>query len=122
MFLPKEIDFDPYRELFKGSCFDPNRKGRQELVYVGAGQPESPYSFFDDEEPQALIDSYPSSSNNAVPQSNDIPPLWQEGDPLIEPNAVQTNPDGRKFLVAVEQREISEPNICTRNAQDSELD
>ena len=65
----KEIDFDPYRELFKGSCFDPNRKGRQELVYVGAGQPESPYSFFDDEEPQALIDSYPSSSIMQSPKA-----------------------------------------------------
>lgn len=116
----KEIDFDPYRKLFEGSCLDPNRQGRQELVYVGSGRPESPYNFFDDEEPQALIDSYQSESNNLDSEDNNIPPLWQEGDPLIEPNAIQTNSDGRKFLVAVEEREISEPNICDRDAQDLE--
>ena len=114
----KEVDFDPYRKLFDGSCLDPNRKGRQELVYVGSGRPESPYNFFDDEEPQALIDSYPPEFNNLDSKSNNVPPLWQEGDPLIEPNAVQTNPDGRKFLVAVEEREISQPSVCTGNAED----
>lgn len=117
----REIDVNLYQELFEGSCLDPNRNGRQEIVYVGGGRPESPYNFFDDEEPQALKDTYPTNSERSDSQSNnDVPPLWQEGDPLIEPNAVQTNADGRKFLVAIESREISEPTVCNRNAEDLE--
>jgi filamentous hemagglutinin family protein len=124
----REINFELYRELFEGSCLDPNRPQRTELVYIGGGVPESPYNFSDDDPFMVSAEVNPSESGNTPPQpnskpnnsqsNNNIPPLWKEGDPLIEPNAVQTNPDGRTFLVAVEERQISEPQVCTRDADD----
>ena len=114
----RELNLEPYRELIEGSCLDPNRPGRSELVYRGGGVPESPYNFFDDDPFVGLADEASSepqpNSQPSNPQSNNnIPPLWQEGEPLIEPNAVQTNADGRTFLVAVQERKINQPKVCT---------
>ncbi|WP_172657334.1 filamentous hemagglutinin N-terminal domain-containing protein [Myxosarcina sp. GI1] len=119
----RELNLESYRELLKGSCLDPNRPERSELVYLGGGVPESPYNFFDDEDPIVTADEVPSEPKpNSKPSNrqtnNNVPPIWQEGDPLIEPNAVQTNADGRTFLVAVQEREISQPQVCTREAAD----
>ena len=55
------------------------------------------------------------------PESN-VPPTWQKGDPVVEANAVQINPDGRKFLVVKEQVEAAESQICNYDPEERNQD
>lgn len=116
----REINSNSYRELIEGSCLDRERPGRERLIIIGKGVPESPDNFFDGEPITTGVverENTPSQQSN-----NDLPKLPKEGEPLIEPNAVQINPDGRKFLVAVTEvpTSVSEAGVCTRNAEDLE--
>ena len=55
-----------------------------------------------------------------VESEDNVPPLWKEGDPVIEGNMIQTNPDGSVFFVAVDKEKTVEPMVCTREAEDRE--
>ena len=53
-------------------------------------------------------------------QTNEVPPLsldWQPGMPRLEPNAVQINPNGKKYMVRIEEIVDPKDPVCTREAR-----
>ena len=114
----KEVDFYSNQQLFPDGCN--NRNGsRMKIAYLNSGSPESPDDFFDDDEPLSLQSGEESVSYIPEVESEDnVPPLWQEGDPVIEGNMIQTNSDGRVYFVAVDQEKTAESMVCTREAED----
>ena len=82
------------RELLKQRCLNPrNPKGK--IVDVGrAGVPANPDNFFDDEEVIAI-----EGIENNEAQTDTRAPVWVEGDPIEEPNAVKVGADGETYLV-----------------------
>ena len=112
------VDLTEARELLERDCTTGGRRGRNQLVYLGAGIRQSPDNFFDD---TPIVDER-TIIKTPVPteKSNDVPPLWSPGDPIIQPNAVQINPDGRKFLVAVEEIQSPESAFCSPQNTDPE--
>lgn len=112
----RKVDITNVRDFLEQGCHSGSRRSGSELVYLGGGLRHNPNNFFDD----TAIENTSTPIKTLVPQSrsNDIPPLWSPGDPIVEPNAVQINPDGRKFLIAVEEVQRSESQVCTTNAQD----
>ena len=102
------------RELLKQRCLN-LKNPRGKIVDVGrAGVPANPNNFFDDEEVIAIE----GIEDNGAKTDTEAP-VWVEGDPIEEPNAVKVGADGETYLVT--QTEVSntsiegvESEICTK--------
>jgi filamentous hemagglutinin family protein len=103
-----------FDDLYAGSCLNPKNRQRSELTITGMAQPETPYNFFAEKE---ALELPPEAIQPEKTESN-IPPTWEKGDPVVEANAVQINPDGRKFLIVKEQVESAESQICNQNPEE----
>lgn len=113
------------REIVSGTCLDPNRESGGKLVYVGrGGVPENPYNFFDDEEIVAIerVREEDTSGRETRPArdvrdkptpKNNEPQVWNEGDPIIDANAVKVGADGELYLVAETQLKDAQSQICS---------
>ena len=112
------------RELISGTCLDPNRESGGKLVYVGrGGVPENPYNFFDDEEIVAIegvAEDKPASSHRESGSSSQQTnsgklesPVWSQGEPIINANAVKVGADGQTYLVAETQLEDVQSQVCS---------
>jgi filamentous hemagglutinin family protein len=79
---------------------------------VGYGIPQSPYNFSYDE-------GFNLDDLGVEQQASEIvaPTIvaWKPGEPIVEPNAIKTLPDGRQFFVAIESTSPLEVNLCTRD-------
>ncbi len=114
----KEVDFYTNQQLFPDGCNNRDGGGMK-IAYLNSGSPESPDNFFDDEEPLSLQSGEQSVSYLPEVESEDnVPPLWKEGDPVIEGNMIQTNSDGSVYFVAVDKEKTVESMVCTREAED----
>ena len=107
-----EVGIYTGQELFPDGCNNRDGGGMK-IAHLNGGSPESPDNFYDDEEP-SLSSEFKSVNPNPVESAvgNELPPLWSEGDPVIEGNMIQTNSDGSVFLVAVDQEKTAESMIC----------
>jgi large exoprotein involved in heme utilization and adhesion len=103
-----------FDDLYAGSCLNPKNRQTSELTITGMAQPETPYNFFAEKE---ALELPPEAIEPEKIESN-IPPTWEKGDPVVEANAVQINPDGRKFLIVKEQVESAQSQICNENPEE----
>lgn len=114
----KEVGIYQDQELFSDGCNNRNGKGMK-IAYLNSGSPESPDDFFDDEEPLPLSEDSDSitSSASELDLENAVPPLWSQGDPVVEGNMIQTNSDGSVYFVAVDKEKTVESMVCTQDAE-----
>jgi len=110
----KEERRNLFDDLYAGSCLNPKNRQTSELTITGTPQPETPYDFFAEKEALEL----PTEAIQPEKTESNIPPTWEKGDPVVEANAVQINPDGRKFLIVKEQVESAESQICNQNPEE----
>nr|MDJ0590004.1 S-layer family protein [Pleurocapsa sp. MO_226.B13] len=114
-------DFLNFVELPRGKCEGQAFLNSYPLKIGGLIQPENPYDFLDygdDEAYRAIEQIRQGNFDGELRTLREEDPSqesgWQPGDPIIEPNAVRVDADGRSFLVRVnEEEEIPPAKFCT---------
>ncbi len=107
----REIDSTDPRDKSNNDCWNGNfDRRKRRLVYVGRGGFSPDPEDFNDG-----TDHYITAPGFVAPEPEpedwDIP-AWQEGDPLIEANAVRVDSNGEVYLVAELESEKAKSLVC----------
>ncbi|MDJ0635081.1 MAG: S-layer family protein [Xenococcaceae cyanobacterium MO_188.B29] len=108
----REIDIEEPNEKLKNKCGNDTLDDRKQglLVYTGrSGFSAEPDEFSDDEQyfPEPGYVAPPEEE----PEDGDFP-IWKEGDPLIEANAIRVDSNGEIYFVAELSPESAESLLC----------
>jgi len=98
--------------VIEEKCLNPaNPKGK--VIYVGRGGiPANPDTFFDDDE----IVAVEGIQGQQTIEDDDSSPVWVEGDPIINANAVKVI-NGEQYLVTERTMQEVAASICRSQAQ-----
>lgn len=117
LFSAKPPEPDRVKNLFDSSCLNPNRSKLARVILQGRGLPETPYNYFDrpTEEIQPPVEVIKKPQVEPEPQAQKSTPS-----DLIEPNAIEVDDDGRRFLVALTSEQIQSARVCQQQLDASE--
>ena len=117
LFSAKPPEPDRIKNLFDSSCLNPNRSRLARVILQGRGLPETPYNYFDrpTEEIEPPVEVIKKPQVEPEPQAQKSTPS-----DLIEPNAIEVDDDGRRFLVALTSEQIQSARVCQQQLDASE--
>ena len=115
LFSAKSPEPDRVEKLFDSSCLNPNRSRLARVILRGRGLPETPYNYFDrpSEEIETPVEAVRQPKVKPDPQAQELPPA------IIEPNAIEVDESGRRFLVALSPKQIQSARVCQQQLDSS---
>ena len=116
----REINFSEPDEQLENKCWDENSARRNpQLVYTGRGGFSAEPNEFSDPEQYIPAPGYVAPPEGQT-EDGDFP-IWEEGDPLIEANAIRVDKNGDIYFVAELSQQSAESLLCTVSEEEEEI-